>query len=1842
MEKIIRKLGVIFLVAAFLTTAGCLNKSSEKNNVTSVVESNGGQATNPDTPDTPTNPDTTPTPTNPAYNANSNKRPVVTYFNTKDLTSPEVNGGQKVKFETTTMDPEGGKTTVEYTATGGSFAADGTWTAPTKPGYYQVSAIAVDDKGLKSDPASWTIRVKKDPAAGGIVLRSIPTVVKSVPNNSFGPQRSLAVTDASTTQTKYIMETSQTATITLVFTDTDNSHAVSTNFSYGSLTQTGASNNGTTYTYTYTYTAPSTAPSGNSASVVFNVFDPNDSSDSDSATITFIIDTAPTISNVALSVSGGSSTNTIAPSGTGTITVTASDADTGDTITYNYSILTGSGTLAESTNTTGTVDFTAPSSTGTTEVLIQLVDSRGANAEEMFTIAIATPMTVVAEDSGVSGATEAAKYTEATGSNAANYDITTDTVNSSQVSIPISNSSDMNTLMGNNAYYYYTGAPSTTIIQTWSVYNEIDSTKVLGTTGKDFGVTTRTFDFNPGTEGVDNGTRYKYMMRGGVKTLKATVDSGTSPNNQVVYASDTVYVNELPSLTGITYTDAQGNSQSLFDGTTLSTVQVSPGQKFNLTMSVSDPDNTRVSPDTTNYPLTSTSGYFANQAYDAGRAGGGTAGIDLSRTLVDGASADSSWTIASSNATDIYDPTSTSSPSYYTFTNDYTTTLSNVPVEIKPSATVDTTGTTPSYHYLALHLNDGTEQLVDEGAIKGPWDYYRVGTEVVDADGADIGAGNLKVDIGTRAGYTSYDKNLMLEFSSDTTGVYFKIKDITAGTYWSYGGSDIKVYVSGTGTNTDGDGDLQDNTNAPIDLTDSDWGASADGSDASIDWLAIDIDESSNWEAGDKVYFKTYANTVILKFQVVNGPTITSVAVPPYVTLGKTVNLNVYGDEGSSSSATVTVVEKTSSGGTLTAGTDSDGDSVSQEVWTYTAPTTMPSSATATFIVSITDGTYTNTREVSVELNQEPTITGITGSDTVDVTNGNWILSGTSPVTLVSSVSDSDSGDTFKYFWTIGGNGKYGTLTYDNTSAVDWSPYNGATALGDVDGPYTNGHFNINLLVMDKDSEGVLKGGTDSSAIDVGVNEAPTIASVMGGARGTDYWSGAIVEKTSSETYDFGANDEYKNVTLSFYPDSTLTDAADDKNSLNFDWYITLDSSDGPIVANPGKIETESKTINSIPAQMLKWTPDISLRGVTRTYYLHSRVTDDKSGVAKGISDKSFAFTVTADDDAPGLVDNEMYVQALVDKAPTGTFSLGDKIRLIIPIGASVTAVSGGTTLTAATASRDLMTATVNIGGLIDGTAGGPTAQNVEFSYNNNGTASDYSDDYLYYDLEIKAASAPSTNYTDGAIDTGGADDVNPPLVSAQDWNGNETAAGVGNDDLIKNGSYLDSTGTTVAASPAIDSQPVIGDVSSAEIDNTDIAVTLNEANNGTFYGYTKDNDMITLNDELTFIADIDEVHDNDKTSDVGSIYAPQLGIAGSGYIPGFRRTDTGGTANSNIVWSFSFTSGNVNAGKQDSSAAAAYTGILADQVVTTSQGYTGDTGTYNLDFWFEDNAGNRTHVEKDALAGGTIDGIDLRRPKVANAQLYSYSSTATTGQAGWAPVLDMDTTNVGDTDGDHKIDRTGTDRMDGNDDDLYLFGWLEVSSSNLDDNSTSTAEILKLTFDEPLLVGNGSSTTTFNFAAPVDGGVGVETDGNLVSSVNDTSIKVYNVSGSTRTEVSNHGVSNLAATTAGDTVELDKIKNYAVRYLDTNGDQTWTTADAVKTEVYIVLLSTTATGDSIDSTSADIGHFAKGKHFEVEFNAIDRANHSSIATQQVMDRNTNFINASGENMTGDDGITWE
>lgn len=1831
MNMIFKRVSTLLILVLALSFAGCLSNNEKFASDTTQEKEKVEQPSNPTDGQNDNSNNTT------QVNVSSNKKPYLTYFNTDDLDEAEVMQGDVVQFTARGLDPEGKDITIEYEATGGTVTKDGKWTAPNESGYFQVTAFAKDNEDLLSDPKSWTIRVNKQPQPGKIYLKRMPGFVNTSNKAPYGPQRALTVDDTSTTQSTYSLETGTSGTITLVFDDDQDSHAVSTNFTEGTLIQTAASQSGATYTYTYTYTAPSTAPSDGVATIGFTIFDPTDNTDTDSASINFMINTPPSINSTAVTVSGQTAT-TVELGGTATITVTATDADS-DTMTYTYSILSGSGTLGSST--TNTIDFTAPSTAGTTVILIQVSDSKvGGTTETTVSIIAQSAMLVYVADS------DAADYATVTGSSSADYDITTDTnaVNSNEYEIAFGpNQAMASSVAGTDtAKVFYSNNPVTAVTYQWRVYRGTTPGTIYltGPNNASLDGTASSLDFDPSGGQVDGAGSSK-LGNGGAKTLKGTATSGS----QVVSDTDYLYVSEFPTISNITYTNASGQSATLFDGSSVTILQASPGQEYNFNISVTDPDNTRVSPDTTNFPVGTTLGYFINQEYTDED----TPGIEITVNLVDDSGDNAEWTKSTSNSTDIDDPTSTSTSGYYDHTDDYTTTVSNVPVKIAQATSADASNT---YHYVAFHVNDGFEEAVDEGA-DGTIDYYRVGYEIEEYN-ADGNARGL--DIGTVSGYTSYNKNLMLEFFAESGGsVYFKIKDIDAGTYWSKSGEDLRYYVdapaeAGYAIITGDDGDLSnDGGTAYIDLTDADRASavSTDWSDESMDWLAIDVNnvQMGNWEEGDKVYFTTYANSVIAKIQVVEGPAITSVSYPQYITLGNTQEINVYGDVGSSTSASVTVTESSSSGGTLTVGTDSDGDAITQEVWTYQAPSSMPANATVTLVVSITDGTYTNYRSITFDLNRNPSITGLTGSEELDTTDGYWILEETAPVTIGASVTDSDTTDEFDYRWTISSN-QYGTLAFANTAAVDWTPYNGAIPLTDDGGPNSNGQYPITLTVLDKDTNGVLKGGIDQASINIGINEAPKgtgsanawahngatpTGEIHQGATGTDVWSAAIAEDNDAAyTYDYNT-DEYKNVYHTYFWSSSLTDSAADKSSLNFDWYITLDSENGPVATNPGELAVLTTTYadNNVPGQMLKWTPSINVRGTSRTYYIHGRVSDDKDGVAQGITHESFAYTVTADETAPAVGAGAGTVTEVLDRKVDNTYGIGDIIRVKIPLSDADN-----------TGYRDIAGATLDIGNWYNGTGNNGTVAviNKEMTYSNNSASTDYSTHYLYYDFEVAKSEIPKTDYADGAL--------NIDLQSAWDWNGNKAG----------------TVANLLAAAQTIDNQPVLDGEDGTEFEGDSDSLAIILAEDPALGGFTKDNDMITLNDALCFSAGLfdDATNpDNDLASIVGSIYAPALGIVNSGYLPGHR-------ANGNSLrWSFSFTRHDVGSGQDPTAAPGTlqeHSNVLAGEVRTTNQGYTGVAtldSIYKVDLYLEDNAGNITYVEKWILDDNSdIDGIDLTQPQVESVDIYSYDKDATTGAAGWAPVLGIEDPNDVDSDGvlisqaDAGDDGYGRDRaaagmtIDGTTQDLYKFGWLDVTSYDstgtntlLDDDDASTAEIIKLVFDEPLLVDGGASTTTIDMAIP---NLIADDDANLVSSVNDTSIKVYTVDGAIRREVSD--ASNKATITDNDVVELSKIKNYAVRYLDTNGDQTWAAADAVKTEVYIVLLSETAADDDIDETPASIGHYSATTHFEIEFNEADLAGGAAgeDALGQVMDRNTNFINVNRENFVGDNnGISW-
>lgn len=378
MNNWIRKMSVVAIIVFGLSLTGCLGSNGSS-----------GKKVTPKVPPVvqPEAPIVTPEkPVNPAqvYNPSGNKSPIVEEFSMPDLDVAAVDKGAKVLLTSKASDPEGSTVVVKYSATAGKITTEGTktfWVAPDKAGYYEVKAIA-NDGTLDSDPEIITVKVNG--TANGLNVAPLKVIQKKVNKNIRK-----AISSNTSSVSKIILQTGESVDIDLSYSSTAVC-AVAPEISNGNIVIKTWDTAGPAYAHTYTYTAPATAPSGNTTTLTFNIQDQADFTQSATVTVTFIINTAPTISNAVFTVAP---TNTIAPLGgasasTKTINVTAADADTGDTLTYKFTLDPNYLPSANATLTTSgatTADLTASLYTGKGQVGVTVTDSRGGTAQYIFT-----------------------------------------------------------------------------------------------------------------------------------------------------------------------------------------------------------------------------------------------------------------------------------------------------------------------------------------------------------------------------------------------------------------------------------------------------------------------------------------------------------------------------------------------------------------------------------------------------------------------------------------------------------------------------------------------------------------------------------------------------------------------------------------------------------------------------------------------------------------------------------------------------------------------------------------------------------------------------------------------------------------------------------------------------------------------------------------------------------------------------------------------------------------------------------------------------------------------------------------------------------------------------------------------------------------------------------------------------------------------------------------------------------------------------------------------------------------------------------------------------------------
>jgi hypothetical protein len=224
---------------------------------------------------------------------------------------------------------------------------------------------------------------------------------------------------------------------------------------------------------------------------------------------------------------------------------------------------------------------------------------------------------------------------------------------------------------------------------------------------------------------------------------------------------------------------------------------------------------------------------------------------------------------------------------------------------------------------------------------------------------------------------------------------------------------------------------------------------------------------------------------------------------------------------------------------------------------------------------------------------------------------------------------------------------------------------------------------------------------------------------------------------------------------------------------------------------------------------------------------------------------------------------------------------------------------------------------------------------------------------------------------------------------------------------------------------------------------------------------------------------------------------------------------------------------------------------------------------------------GNIDIKEIEFIAGG-LTGIDLKRPNASSVEVYSYSKNATVGQVGYAPLGTR--AGVNDATDFGVIDYTVTGAAS-----------LLAAYDVLDDGDTTTAEVVRITFDEPLHVNE----TVIGAA-----------DGLIGSTVNHYSIKIhqYRTDGINTDVISNGPVAYDNAdfyaevgANATDSIPLEGMKHIA--YVETG---TGTTDTSV---VYFLLQSKTYY-TSTETIAVNVGGTtvtgAVGTTFTTDFAAGD------------------------------------
>lgn len=1524
LKRLIMMLIVIVMV---IGVTGCLSGGGGGKEKPPVIV----DPTDPTDPIDPTDPTD---PTDPIdtvvyvpYNPNGNKAPKVTAFNTNDLSEAVVSYGQKVKFEGAGLDPEGSKITMKYEATGGSFSGN-VWTAPNTAGYYQVMAYAIDDNGLKSDPAIITIRVEKPVGEGNIRLSNVPKILKG---EAVRGKRPISINEGETFNQAYnfILSTrtqddNHTATIEIVFTDPAKNHNFTFSAEKGmvSLVSEEATGTANEYKLTLKYTAPTAATIGDdwNSPVTITIYNKSDLSDKDTITLPFIVNTPPTITNVQFRADSGASSQVIGLNKSAAIEVTVTDpnATQGDTLIYTFNIINGEGTVNPATTNLGWSDFTAPATRQQVYINVQVIDSKGGMAQKTFTAYVQDPMTVImgkapkntlndlwakTGDASIDSAKEDADAYEVVADEDTNkYRVGYRIFTSTYAMTPISN---LSTSIGNApddaniedagigyiAQYYFTGAPEgaergdTTHSVAWKVLNA-SGDEIKGGDNDDLGTSGATkatgFDFQPSNNVYT-------PLKGGIKTLKATVTA----DMDIRTVSDTVRINTHPYIEYVNFNTEDGTG-IMYDQTNgVQTVQLSRGQKVYLNVGVYDQDNNDFDPQTTDYDITKTSGFFINQVGDTITNPKPGLIITPHAIGIEGVTTDAALASSTINVGAVAK-------------NNYNTRFTGLEFEVPETATLDvTTGLGQTYHYLYVNATDGT--IISSTNGSGQIDFYPVPYEMVTTNTDARGA-----RIATVAGKTSYNRRLVLEIvtKTGTSTLVGKIKDLDTGAYWKNStGSDVEISINGDANLTAAD--------------------VVDATNEANNWLAIDL-HAAHWKAGDKVYFDTFANTVVLKYQVVDGPKVMAVNSMKYSTIGDTKGtpVVVLGSVDNSKTARVTITIPDSTHGTITQGTDSDGDNVLNEVWQYVPPTQMPSLKQAKLLITITEVDVENPKrtifEHTIHLNYPPQIVGVSADGAEEGGNNEfWVLKGSKNVVAMNTrITDQDATDRFKVEWGLQDGNAYGLMYQDGTYDI--------TGLGETSGKYGNGRIDVQVSVRDFDADGVEKTGYDYRPAILGINEAPRVRNMAladgvttSALNAANPSTSADMQYNSDNDANFNDTHEFPNAELEFTFDTTLVtkeveDATEDENAgLNYEWYVSADDKGNTPLLNVGTFYSEPQLVNSVMTNRLHWIPNDHVRVSGGTYYVNAIVSDDKPGKAQGRTRVTLPVTITADDVAPTPASTHAAITKVRDNGTANVYGIGDQIKIKIPL---LTGVTG-----------DLDYAVVDMS---DISSPSSLVMLTNPNKSKHGIDYDYSNDYVEYVYTIPKA----------ATTAGGIDSATAPT-------GMEVT-------------YYDMFGNTASATAL--ALTTISGVAAGGFDNII---------DGEFDATSTT--ALQLANENTTLADIDTVLDpGDEitftitaTDDLTSAYTVATSAALSGL--GFIDEKPTSYANGAFVWTVSLSA----------VGGASYQNTDDDVVLTAT---------------ITDDAGNKQIVEVTAggllAAVGTATAIDLVRPQVYTAMLFSYS----------------------------------------------------------------------------------------------------------------------------------------------------------------------------------------------------------------------------------------------------------